>query len=48
VALTSTPPAPGSPPNPELPKAARRVRVGGMVLSLFTITILFLMVAKPF
>jgi hypothetical protein len=48
VALTSTPPAPGSPPNPELPMAARRVRIGGMVLSLLTISILFLMVVKPF
>ena len=48
VALTSTPPVPGSPPNPELPMAARRVRLGGMVLSLLTISILFLMVVKPF
>jgi uncharacterized membrane protein len=48
VALTSAPPAPGSPPNPAIPATARRVRIGGMVLVLLTIVIAFLMVVKPF
>lgn len=48
VELTSAPPAPGSPPNPEVPATAGRVRLGGMVLTLLTAVILFLMVTKPF
>ena len=48
VELTATPPAPGSGPNPEIRKTAARVRTGGIVLSLLTVAILFLMVAKPF
>ncbi len=48
VELTSTPPAPGSPPPPELPATARRVRLGGMFLSGLVVVILFLMVVKPF
>jgi uncharacterized membrane protein len=48
VQLTSTPPAPGSPPNPEIPKTAARVRTGGMILGLLVVAIVFLMVTKPF
>jgi uncharacterized membrane protein len=48
VALTATPPEPGSAPNPEVPKTAARVRNGGMILSLLTVAIVFLMVTKPF
>jgi uncharacterized membrane protein len=48
VELTATPPAPGAGPNPEVPKAAGRVRNGGIILSLLTVAIVFLMVAKPF
>jgi uncharacterized membrane protein len=48
VELTATPPTPGAGPNPEVPKAASRVRNGGMILSLLTVAIVFLMVAKPF
>ena len=48
VELTATPPQPGSAPNPEVPKTAARVRTGGIVLSLLTVAIVFLMVAKPF
>jgi len=48
VALTSTPPAPGSGPNPEIQATAKRVRLGGMVLGLLSLVIVFLMVAKPF
>ena len=48
VELTSTPPAPGSPPNPEIPKTAGNLRIGGIVLTLLVIAIVFLMVTKPF
>jgi len=48
VELTSTPPAPGSPPNPEIPATAGKLRTGGIVLSLLVIAIVFLMVTKPF
>jgi hypothetical protein len=48
VALTSQPPAPGAPPNPEIPATARRLRTGGMALMGLTVVIVFLMVAKPF
>ncbi len=47
VELTSTPPAPGSPPNPEIPATAGKVRMGGMVLGLLVVVIVFLMVTKP-
>lgn len=45
--LTSTPPAPGEGPNPEIQKTARRVRTGGIVLSLLTVAIVFTMVMNP-
>ncbi len=48
VELTATPPEPGAGPNPEIPKTAGRVRNGGMILSLLTVAIVFLMVTKPF
>ena len=48
VAACSTPPAPGSPPNPEIPATAAKVRTGGIVLSLLVVMIVFLMVTKPF
>jgi uncharacterized membrane protein len=48
VELTSTPPAPGQGPSPELPATARRVRLTGMALSALVIVIAFLMVTKPF
>ncbi len=48
AALTSTPPAPGSSPNPEIPATAKRLRYGGYALSVMVIVIVFLMVAKPF
>ena len=48
VELTSTPPAPGSPPSPEIPATAGRLRIGGIVLTLLIVTIVFLMVVKPF
>ena len=46
--LTSTPPAPGSPPSPEIPATAGRLRIGGIILTLLIVTIVFLMVVKPF
>jgi hypothetical protein len=48
VDLTSTPPAPGTPPNPEIPATAGKLRIGGIVLTLLVVVILFLMVTKPF
>ncbi len=48
VELTSTPPAPGSGPNPEIPATARKTRIGGMVLTILVVVITFLMVVKPF
>ena len=48
VALTSTPPAPGTGPNPEIPATARRLRNGGILLTALVTVIVFLMVAKPF
>ena len=48
VDLTATPPAPGSPPPPELPATAKRVRTGGIFLSTLIVIIVFLMVVKPF
>ena len=48
VELTSTPPAPGTPPRPEIPATARRLRLGGMLLSAMVIVVAFLMVTKPF
>jgi uncharacterized membrane protein len=48
VELTSTPPAPGSPPNPEIPATAAKLKRGGMILSALVIVIVFLMVTKPF
>jgi predicted integral membrane protein DUF2269 len=48
VELTATPPAPGSPPPPELPATAKRVRNGGLFLSTLVVIIVFLMVVKPF
>jgi len=47
IELTSTPPAPGSPPNPEIPATVKRIQRGGMILGLLVITIVFLMVVKP-
>jgi hypothetical protein len=48
VELTSTPPAPGTGPNPEIPATAKRLRNGGILLTLLVTVIVFLMVAKPF
>jgi hypothetical protein len=48
VELTSTPPAPGSGPSPEIPATAARLRRGGMILGLLVTVIVFLMVTKPF
>ena len=48
VALTETPPAPGTPPPPELPATAKKLRTGGIFLSTLVVIIVFLMVVKPF
>jgi len=47
IELTSTPPAPGSPPNPEIPATVKRIQRGGMFLGALIVIIVFLMVVKP-
>jgi len=47
IELTSTPPAPGSPPNPEIMATVKRIQRGGMFLALMIVIIVFLMVVKP-
>lgn len=48
VALTAAPPSPGSAPKPDVPRTARRLRNGGIFLSLLVVVIAFLMIVKPF
>ena len=47
IELSSTPPAPGSPPNPEIPATVKKIQRGGMFLGLMVVVIVFLMVMKP-
>jgi len=47
IALTSTRPAPGSPPSPEIPATVRKIRRGGMFTGVLVVVIVFLMVVKP-
>jgi hypothetical protein len=47
IELTSTPPAPGSPPSPEIPATVKKIQRGGMFLGLLIVVIVFLMVVKP-
>jgi hypothetical protein len=47
IELSSTPPAPGSPPSPEIPATVRKIQRGGMFLGLTIVVIVFLMVVKP-
>jgi len=47
IALTSTPPAPGSPPNPEIRATVKKIQRGGIFLGLMIVVIVFLMVTKP-
>jgi uncharacterized membrane protein len=47
IELTSTPPAPGSPPNPEIPATVKKIQRGGAALGLMVVVIVFLMVVKP-
>jgi Predicted integral membrane protein (DUF2269) len=47
IELTSTPPAPGSPPNPEIPATVKRIQRGGILLAIMIVVIVFLMVVKP-
>jgi uncharacterized membrane protein len=47
IELTSTPPAPGSPPNPEIMATVKRIQRGGMFLAVMIVVIVFLMVVKP-
>ena len=47
IEMTSTPPAPGSPPNPEIPATVKKIQRGGMAMGLSIVIIVFLMVVKP-
>ena len=47
IELSSTPPAPGSPPSPEIPATIKKIQRGGMLLGLMIVVIVFLMVTKP-
>jgi len=47
IELSSTPPAPGSPPSPEIPATVKKIQRGGMLLGLMIVVIVFLMVTKP-
>jgi Predicted integral membrane protein (DUF2269) len=47
IELTSTPPAPGSPPSPEVPATVKMIQRGGIFLSVLIVVIVFLMVVKP-
>jgi uncharacterized membrane protein len=47
IELTSTPPAPGSPPSPEIPATVKKIQRGGMFLGVLIVVIVFLMVVKP-
>jgi uncharacterized membrane protein len=47
IELTSTPPAPGTPPNPEIPATVKKIQRGGMILGPLIVIIVFLMVVKP-
>jgi len=47
IELSSTPPAPGTPPSPEIPATVRKIQRGGMFLGLLIVIIVFMMVVKP-
>jgi len=47
IELTSTPPAPGSPPSPEIPATVKKIQRGGMFLGVMIVVIVFVMVIKP-
>jgi uncharacterized membrane protein len=47
IDLTSRPPAPGSPPRPEIPATVKMIQRGGIFLSVLIVVIVFLMVVKP-
>jgi uncharacterized membrane protein len=47
IELTATPPAPGTPPSPEIPATVGRIQRGGIFTGVLIVTIVFLMVVKP-
>ena len=47
IELSSTPPAPGTPPSPEIPATVKKIQRGGMFLGVLIVVIVFLMVVKP-
>jgi len=47
IELSSTPPAPGTAPSPEIPATVKKIQRGGMLLGVLIVIIVFLMVTKP-
>lgn len=47
IELGATPPAPGTPPSPELLATVKKIQRGGMLLGALVAIIVFLMVVKP-
>jgi len=47
IELSSTPPAPGTPPSPEIPATVKKIQRGGIFLGTMIVVIVFLMVVKP-
>ncbi len=47
IELTSTPPAPGAGPSPEIPAIVKKIQRGGMFMGTLVVVIVFLMVVKP-
>ena len=47
IEMTSTPPAPGSAPNPAISATVKKIQRGGMFLGAMVVIIVFLMVVKP-
>jgi Predicted integral membrane protein (DUF2269). len=47
IELSSTPPAPGTPPSAEIPATVKKVQRGGMLLGFLIVVIVFMMVVKP-
>ncbi len=47
IELSSTPPAPGSPPNPQIPATVKKLQRGGMFMGALVVIIVYLMVVKP-
>ena len=47
IELSATPPAPGTPPSPEIAATVAKVQRGGILTGILIVAIVFLMVVKP-